>query len=163
MIEPCFKPSTHPYHPFLFESDILMVIFTFTFVGTGTGGTSNRTIYLLRPQSLVLLMYPNPWSPHIAPHEFFTIQCVAVYPTNRIEWSMAASLGQSLMKPVLGAYINDCHEPFTPMLMGPYAANYALIWSSVIVETNWIFDAGVASLTYPDELVHMVFPGIVLK
>lgn len=85
MIEPCFKPSTHPYHPFLFESDISMVIFTFTFVGTGTDGTSNRTIYLLRPQSLVLLMYPNPWSPHIVPHEFFTIQCVAVYPTNKIE------------------------------------------------------------------------------
>lgn len=90
LILPCLITRTFPFQPSPNESVSYIVNVTFPVGFVLELPTTATLTYVLIPQSLVLLIYPNPLSPQFVPHEFLINQWVELYPTNNTAWSIPA-------------------------------------------------------------------------
>lgn len=70
-------------------------------------------------QSFYLAIYPNPWCPQTAPHEFLINQWVMLYPTSKTAWSIFPGV-HLFIKPLEPAYMKLGLFVDTATTKGPY-------------------------------------------
>lgn len=116
-------------------------------VGVGAGeGENGKSICITsiqewRLQSLTLLIYPNPLSPHVVAQEFLINQWLVLYPIKSTAWSTGALDGQETA-PEGPANINPLSDPLTATLKGPLFTKFCWILSVVDVVIWRIFFTG---------------------